>query len=214
MKILLPNTSCVPISINIEAIQQELYLLENQMINVSREDVQLSKDLLNIMKIQYYDSENEAETLCSILCVHHQVDGVLSNDTDVLAYGTPIFLTRLNIQKETFVEISIHDILEKIDMDLTQFREFCIMCGTDYNKNIYRIGHDKAYKLLQKYKSIDEISKELGYDISILNHKRVIEIFTVPPVLDNEYRKEFIPEPIDVNQFNEFCLVNNCKVKM
>lgn len=202
-----------PAMLDMDAIHQELYLLENQVINVSREDVQLSKELLQVMKIPFFDSTNEAETLCSVMCVHGQVEGVLSNDTDVLAYGTPVFLTRLNLQKEMCVEIRIDDVLEALNMDLSQFREFCIMCGTDYNRNMYRIGHDKAYKLLQKHHDIDTIEQELGYDVSILNHKRVTEIFTVPSELDETYILSDERVTMNQNEFDEFCLVNHCKIK-
>ena len=51
------------------------------------------------------------------------------------------------------------------------------MCGTDYNENVPNIGPKKAYKLLQKYKTIDGISENTELDVSILNHERGRELF-------------------------------------
>jgi 5'-3' exonuclease len=67
-----------------ETIDKEIANLEGQIINISKYDVELSKRALELLGIPYYDSETEAETLCSYLCCHQVVDAVLSDDTDVL----------------------------------------------------------------------------------------------------------------------------------
>ena len=54
-----------------------------------------------------------------------------------------------------------------------QKNNLCILCGTDYNKNIYKVGPKKAYDLLKKHESIDNFT----IDTSILNHIRVRELF-------------------------------------
>ena len=34
----------------------------------------------------------------------------------------------------------VKEILETIDMTYEQFRDLCIMCGSDYNKNIFNLN--------------------------------------------------------------------------
>jgi 5'-3' exonuclease len=174
-----PEVSVVDASL----IQTELDQLQNQMVNITRYDVQLSKQLLDILAIPTLDSPNEAETMCSHLCVHGLVDGVLSNDTDVLVYGTPIFLTRMSLHLNSWTEIVYTDVLEGLGLTADQFRDFCILCGTDYNKNIPRIGPEKAYKLMLEHGSIEGIREATSHDTSILNHERIREIFRVPDEL-------------------------------
>jgi flap endonuclease-1 len=120
----------------------------------------------------------EAETTCSDLCKRGIVDAVLSEDTDVLAYSAPIFLTKIDTNLDTCVRLKHSQILEFLEMTELEFLDLCIMCGCDYNKNIPKIGPQNAYKYLQKYKSIDEIGKNTVLDISVLNHIRTRELFT------------------------------------
>ena len=49
------------------------------------------------------------------------------------------------------------------------------MCGTDYNKNIFRIGVEKSYKFISNYHNIENVP----LDVSILNHVKVRKLFTV-----------------------------------
>ena len=51
--------------------------------------------------------------MCANLTLNGKVDGVLSDDTDVLAYGTKLFLTSINTTKNSCVEIQIDNILEQ-----------------------------------------------------------------------------------------------------
>ena len=52
------------------------------------------------------------------------------------------------------------------------------MCGTDYNKNIPKIGCETAYKYISMYGSIEEIARQKQLDVSILKHERNRELFT------------------------------------
>lgn len=190
-----------------ESISKEIESLNNQIININKYDINLSKQLLECLGIPYYNSETEAETLCAYLCCHGKVDAVLSDDTDVLVYGTPIFVTKLNLQNEVFTEIRYDEILKELELTPQQFTDLCIMCGTDYNKNIPKIGNEKAYKLLHKYASLDDIqSDRTDLDLSILNYKRVREIFSIPLELD-DYR--VTNKSPNLQKFQEFNLKHN-----
>jgi 5'-3' exonuclease len=114
---------------------------------------------------------------CADLCKRGLVDAVLSEDTDVLAYGTPIFLSKINTSNGTCIRIKHPEMLAALKIDHKEFLDLCIMCGCDYNKNIPRVGPEKAYKYIQKYSSIEGIASNTSLDISILNHVRVRELF-------------------------------------
>lgn len=194
-------------------IQQEISRLEKQTTYVSSQEVELSKQLLQLLGIVHIDSENEAEILCAQMCCHGHVDAVLSNDTDVLVYGTPVFLCNANIshKKDLFVvqEVRFEEILKSLALTYEEFRDFCIMCGTDYNNNIYRIGCEKAYKYIKKYSSIENIRDALGLDVSVLEHDEVRKIFCVP---DKMGEMELDERSTNKDALQVFLIENQCNL--
>lgn len=162
--------------LNIVDIKKEVEKLKKQNFHVSKSDFELTKKLFDILNVPYYQAPMEAETMCADLCKQGLVDGVLSRDTDVLAYGSPVFLTNLVMKDEICERIVLDELLEEMNWTYPQFLDFCIMCGTDYNRNMPKIGSGTAYKLIDTYKSIDALPKE--YDISILRHIRSRQLFT------------------------------------
>jgi len=159
--------------ISITAIEFAVKKMRNQLFTITREDYETTKRLFDILQVPYFHAPMEAETMCADLCIRGEVDAVLTEDTDVLAYGAPVFLTKLNTVEGTCFRVKHSELLEKVGLTADEFLDFCIMCGTDYNKNIFRVGPSKALRLIQEYRSIDS----LELDVSVLNHKRVRELF-------------------------------------
>lgn len=170
--------------INIKLVEQEILRLRQQVLHITVEDFELTRKLFDILNVPYYNAPMEAETTCSDLCKREIVDAVLSEDTDVLAYGTPTFLCKIDTSESKCLRVNKENLLNELGLTYDEFLDFCIMCGTDYNKNIFKIGPDKAYKLIKQYSSIENINKNAHIDISILNHNRVREIFKNYQILD------------------------------
>lgn len=146
---------------NINIAKAKVESMKSMLISITPEDVQLTRDLFDVMKIPYIQAPHEAENFCSHLAIHQKVDYVLSEDTDVLAYGTPYFLTKIDTFNDTVVEISYEKILEQTEMTKETFTDLCIMCECDYNSNIYLIGPEKSYTLLKAYENIENVLKHL-----------------------------------------------------
>jgi 5'-3' exonuclease len=176
--------------INLPAIKDKLDSMKSMMISIVPEDITLSKNLFDAMHIPYITAPAEAECYAAHLCVDGKVDGVLSEDTDVLAYGTPCFLTKIDYRTDTVVEITYDKIKEETGMSRDTFTDLCIMCSCDYNSNIPMIGPEKSYQLLSVHKNIDDVIVHLktlnkGYTdevCSILKHVRCREMFATSPV--------------------------------
>ena len=163
-------------TLNIKGIEFAVKKMRKQIFTITKGDFDTTKKLFDILNVPYITAPLEAETTCADLCIQGKVDAVLTEDTDVLAYGTPVFLTKINTGDGTVVRIKYEDVLEGFGYDTDQFLDFCIMCGTDYNKNIFKVGPVKAYSLIKEKKSIEEVEKT-GLDTSILNYRRVRELF-------------------------------------
>jgi 5'-3' exonuclease len=163
--------------LNVNAVDNAVKRMRRQLFSITQKDFALTRRLFDVLKVPYFTAPLEAETTCSDLCIQGQVDAVLSEDTDVLAYGTPEFLTKIKTNDETCVRIRYDRVLEEMGISSDQFLDFCIMCGTDYNNNIYRVGPAKALEFICRFGNIEEITEKTVLDTSVLNHKRVRELF-------------------------------------
>ena len=149
-----------------------------QLIKIEPKDFDIAKELFELLAVPYFVAPWEAEKMCARLCMQGLVEAVLSEDTDVIAYGAPTFLTKIDTVNDTAVAIVHKDILEALNLSKTQLLDLCIMCGTDYNANIFRVGAHTAYKRLQEEGSIDRIAINTTLDVTVLKHKVVQKLFT------------------------------------
>jgi flap endonuclease-1 len=147
--------------INIEVVKDKLERMKAQSISINDNDIKLTKDLFDILQVPYFQAPAEAECYASILCVKGIVDAVLSEDTDVLVYGTPLFLTKLDMFKGVAVEINHASILEEMGLESNSFKDLCIMLGCDYNSNIANYGPKKAYELIKEFKTIEAVLEKI-----------------------------------------------------
>lgn len=164
--------------IDINFVEFSIEKMKSQLLNITPNDFKLTRDLFDLMNVPYYNAILEGETLCSDLCIQGIVDTVLTEDSDVLAYSCPTYLSKLNTRNGNCILIRYDNVLNKLGLTQSEFLDFCIMSGTDYNSNIPRIGSTKAYKYIKQYSTIENIHKQLNLDISVLNHKRSRELFT------------------------------------
>ena len=191
-----------------DLILSYLVRLQKNLISISYEDFLLLRKFLQLMNISSYDADSEAEGTCSLMARKGLVDGVLTEDTDVMAYGSPYMYFGINLNTETINELCLDEVLEHLEITFQNLQDFCIMCGTDYNTNMKKIGPIKSFDLVQKYGSLENISKE--YDTTILNYNRVRELFECDKY---ELKINSINEKDDINissvPLQEFCFYHN-----
>jgi 5'-3' exonuclease len=194
-------------------VEAEIRKLEIQTISITKEDFDLTKQLFDVLGVSYISAPigGEAEKTCSELCINGVVDAVMSEDTDVMAYGTPLFLTKLNTFNSTCVAIEIKSIYRSLEIDYNQFRDICIMCGNDYNTNIPKVGPITSLNYIQECGSIENIETFKKIDISILKHIRSRELFSIENTSD-EVKKEinFVRKNVNHDEISEFLKKNNC----
>lgn len=167
---------------------ESLRKLYRQDVSPSFEETKTLKNILSAIGIPFLEAVSEAERLCAMLCVDHHVDAVLSTDTDTLTYGCPLVLTGFTKAKvnqltgkkeEHFTAVDFNTILSKLGIDHQSFVDLCILCGCDYNTNIPKIGALKAYTLIQKHQTIDNLPN--NYDRTCLNYSKCRELFSYQP---------------------------------
>jgi len=163
--------------INVNACKMEIGRKKSQQVVITEEDCLLTKQLFDILKVPWFDAVLEAETSCADLCIREHVVAVISEDTDVLAYGTPIQLSKFDTMTGNCIRVCHQDVLEGLEFSQDSFLDMCIMCGTDYNDNIPGVGMIGAHQNIKQYKSIENIKEQTSLDITNLNHTRSRELF-------------------------------------
>jgi 5'-3' exonuclease len=204
---ILKNVKMTGVEFNPTDVEERIAKKQSQVIDVNPLDFEHLRSIMTIMGTPFYTAPTEAEKFCSKLCIDGFVDAVLSDDTDIIAYACPISLSKLDTLTGVCSGVSHTELITALDLTEKQFIEHCIMCGTDYNKNIPKIGSVTAYKMIKKHGSIEGIRDELNIDVSGLKHEVVHALF-----------REFEPHDItnipycgtpDFDELQRFANTNN-----
>lgn len=163
--------------IDVIAIQQFIDKKQKQLNPIKPNDIQNLKTLFTLLGIPYLQSPVEAEALCAYLFLKGEVDAVITEDTDILAYGVETFISNVNSRTGDCELVLLSKVLEELNMKGDEFLDFCIMCGTDYNTNIPNIGIKKAFKLIIDHKTIENVLVFLKNEGACLNKDRTRELF-------------------------------------
>jgi len=168
----------------------ELRKLLVQLSSVSRDEMKTAIDILSAVGIPCIRAMGEGEELCAMLCREGKVAACFSQDTDLLAYGTPMSITeygkyQYNIKSRRsephFVVTIYKGILNNLGFDYNTFRDFCIMCGCDYNSRIYRVGPATAFKLLTQCRNIENLPEKYTSKAEVLNVDFCRRMFSYRP---------------------------------
>jgi len=131
--------------------------LKRQIVQISREKIEKVKQLIRAYGATYYDAPGEADELCASLVIKKQVWGCLSEDMDLFVYGCTRVLRYFSLVGHTIVIYNMKGILEELNMNHREFKEICILSGTDYNLHIDTsnniVNLDNTVKYFHKYKS-------------------------------------------------------------
>ena len=84
--------------------------------------------MFNILNINYIHVENqEADIICSQLFKNNYVDGILSNDMDMIAYECDKVYRNLNFKTDIVTEYNTKLLFEKLNLTKEQFIDFIII---------------------------------------------------------------------------------------
>jgi len=131
----------------------------------------MARELIDELKkigVQYVVAPYEADAQLVYLERKEIIQGILSEDSDLLVFGAKCLLTKIDQYGEC-VEINRADFTACRDISLVgwsdaEFRRMAILSGCDYLTNINRMGLKSAYRLVRKYKTIEKILRILQFD--------------------------------------------------
>jgi len=132
---------------------------------------EMARQLIEELKrqnVQYVVAPYEADAQLVYLERKGIIQGILSEDSDLLVFGAKRLLTKLD-QYGDCIEINRNDFTACREISLVgwsdaEFRRMAILSGCDYLANINNMGLKTAYRLVRKYKSVEKILKILQFD--------------------------------------------------
>jgi len=163
--------------------------LEKQFIRPNKDTIDFIKKILNKRNIKYIDALNEADPLCAWLVKTGKVWACLSDDTDMFIYGCPRVLRSYSINTKSLMLYDFDKILNQLKVSFDEFREICVISGTDYNITENNIHIIKAFRLFKDYKNeVKEVNEVKTIFINwLLQNNYIIdntEYYTILELMD------------------------------
>lgn len=131
----------------------------------------MAREMIEELKaagIPYVVAPYEADSQLTYLEQQGVIQGVLSEDSDLLVFGVRCLLTKLDqygecvmIRRDDFTacrEVSL------VGWQLSDFRIMAMLSGCDYLPGIDRMGLKTAYRLVRKHKTVDRVIRTVQFD--------------------------------------------------
>ena len=146
----------------------QAHLELQKAVDVTPEMARQLIDELKKIGVEYIVAPYEADAQLVYLERQGIIQGMLSEDSDLLVFGAKCLLTKLDQYGEC-VEINRADFAACREISLvgwsdTEFRRMAILSGCDYLASINRMGLKSAYRFVRRYKNIEKIIQMLQFD--------------------------------------------------
>lgn len=181
--------------------KQEIILsmdqLKKQFVYMNHAKIEKVKELIRAYGATYYDAPGEADELCALLVNTNKVWACLSEDMDLFVYGCKRVLRYISLNNQTAVLYYTKGILNELNMNLKDFREICVLSGTDYNINVlnlfdiinlfYKFQQEKENQSFYHWLDLDlDLKLKLNIDLDMLN--KINSMFDISDELTNSFK--------------------------
>jgi flap endonuclease-1 len=162
---------------------------------INREILDDGRRLIRALGLPVIDAPSEGEAQAAHMAATGDVDWVASQDYDSLLFGAPKVVRNLAItgkrklpRKNIYVDVEpevirLDEGLEKLGISHKQLVEIGIMCGTDFNPGLNRVGPKTALKLIREKGDLESVLAD--YDEKIESFAEIRDIFLKPSVTDD-----------------------------
>ncbi len=158
--------------------------LKKNSMTIDRKTKQAIKYLCTIMGVNYIDNmDMEADKAIGILYKRGEIDGCISEDNDMLVYGCEHLYRFYKTNSSHILEYNLVEIRKDLNVSDQEFVDLCILCGSDYYKNIKFRSNLKnsvvAYYLIKKYQKLENIVENKNYLPKDLDYNRIRNIYNL-----------------------------------
>lgn len=157
------NNALITNEVDTNEQEKMLKTLRRRFIRIKDEDLERVKMLMRALGVQYTVSEGEADILCAQMVIKRQAYACVSDDTDLFVHGCPRVLQHINLFNQTASLYELPKILNTIGINMTEFRQICVISGTDYHSGpMHGMNLKVANNLFSEYKQLRKIAEENG----------------------------------------------------
>jgi len=140
-----------------------LKTLKRRFIRLQDADFERVKALMQALGVSYVVAPGEADALCAQMVLKHKAHACVSDDTDMFVHGCPRVLRHINLFDETMTMYTMSQILALLGINMTEFRQICVVSGTDYNScSMHGLNLKVALHLFGQYKKCRQDAEESG----------------------------------------------------
>ena len=190
--------------------------LKKQFVYMNHKKIEKVKELIRAYGATYYDAPGEADELCALLVNTNKVWACLSEDMDLFVYGCKRVLRYISLNNQTAVLYYTKGILKELNMNQKEFREICVLSGTDYNINVNVLNLFDIINLFYKFQqglpnqpfydwlqnAEKNASKDYITDLDLL--LKINNMFIISNELTNSFKNiQILNGPIQKNLIKE-----------
>jgi flap endonuclease-1 len=158
-------------------------------VHISKSQIDECIELLEIMGIPYIIAPEEADSQCAELVKSGCADGVLTEDMDIMTFGSNKIYRNLTSYNKENMEISMQDVLNELNLNYEQFIELCLLFGCDYCDRLNDMKPETIYKYFSKSKNLVDTIKDIkkdGYKVDNFDdYQQYKDYFMNAPVSKN-----------------------------
>ncbi|KDP21174.1 hypothetical protein JCGZ_21645 [Jatropha curcas] len=148
----------------------------------------IAHELIQILKrenVSYIVAPYEADAQMTFLAVSKQVDAVITEDSDLIPFGCPRIIFKMDKYGQG-VEFQYSRLRQNKELSFVGFTkemllQMCILSGCDYLQSLPGMGLKRAHALITKFKSYDKVLKHLRYST-----------VSVPPLYEESFQKAIL----------------------
>ncbi len=178
-----------------------------QSSSLSKEMVEDSKKLVELMGLPVVQAPAEGEAQVSFMVEKGDLYGAVSQDYDCLMFGAPLLFRNITVTGKRKIpgkEIYIDVVPEKIELEKNlkllgisrkKLVWLGILIGTDFNKKFPKIGPKTAIDLVKEFDSFEEIIKHTKFEPEFDYHE--IEDIFLNKDVTKDYEIKFNPPQVD-----------------
>jgi len=167
---------------------------------INSEMIEDAKELLDAFNIQHFDALYDGEAQLCAMNVKGQLDGIVSQDYDVLLLGGKDLYRNIGISgkkkapgKDYYLQvkperINLQQNLTKLNLTREKLIWLGMLVGTDFNEKIPKVGPKTAIKLVSENNSLEDIFAKLDYKPEF-DYNEVFDIFWNPKSKDVDLKK-------------------------
>ncbi|KAF2704213.1 PIN domain-like protein [Pleomassaria siparia CBS 279.74] len=137
-------------------------------VDVTPEMARMLIDELKYHNIEYIVAPYEADSQLAYMERKGIINGILSEDSDLLVFGAKCLLTKLDkfgdcieIKRDHFTACREISLVGWSDAD---FRRMAMLSGCDYLASIGNMGLKTAHRMLRKHKTVERLVKAAQFD--------------------------------------------------